>query len=388
MITPEKGGGFPMAKTAVWVSWREKRNRWEVGFRWEKQTKQYYSWTFQGTRWVFTKENKHIAEEYAAHIRSLMRPNMQGVVTFDPGQLTGQRKSAYAFERYVTIVLKDYDRQVQAGDRKKDYVDHLKRYNRMYWEPAFKGTDIREINPAMLKEFYFSMAEKGLSKKYRQNIMDPLKMVIRQVCEEARIQPPKFPDYKEKKNERKIPKWVSEDAQDVILDNTPEIHKPIVRLIGYHGLRLYEARTMLWSDMDLEHGVANIRTAKGGVPRTLKLDPAVIADIKRVPRCLKHRYVYHWNTKPYAKTTLWKIIRTALNKSGYEHITPSQFGRHSHATHILKRGGSTRLVQDILGHSDIRTSERYAHTDVSDQEAVQRIASTSQAKIRVVNKDK
>ena len=44
-------------------------------------------------------------------------------------------------------VFKDYDRQVMAGDRKTEYVDHLKRYNRLYWEPAFKGTDIREINP-------------------------------------------------------------------------------------------------------------------------------------------------------------------------------------------------------------------------------------------------
>ena len=368
-----------MAATAVWVSWREKRNRWEVGFKWDDKTKQYYSWTFQGTRWVFTRENKHIAEEYAAHIRSLMRPNTQGIVTFDPGQLTGQRKSVYAFERYVNTAFKDYDRQVQAGDRKKEYVDHLKRYNRLYWQPAFNGMDIREINPAMLKEFYFSMAEKGLSKKYRQNVMDPLKMLIHQVCEESRIQPPKFPDYKEKKHQRKIPKWVSEDTQDIVLDNVPDIHKPIVRIIAYHGLRLYEARTLLWSDMDMEHGVTNIRTAKGGVPRTLKLDPDVLADIKRIPRSLKHKYVFHWNTKPYSKTTLWKVIRRALDKSNLSNVTPYEFGRHSYATHLLQRGASTRLAQDLLGHADIRTTERYTHTDVSDQEMVQRKKPTLEA---------
>ena len=377
-----------MAMQAVWVSWREKRQRWEVGFKWEGKTKQYFSWTFQGRRFSFTKENKHIADEYAAHIRSLMRPNVQGVVTFDPGQLTGQRKSDYAFERYVSTVFKNYDNQVRAGDRKKEYVDHLKRYHRLYWQPAFKGTDIREMNPAMISGFYFGLAEKGLGKKYRQNIMDPLKMLINKVCEECRIQPPKFPDYKEKKRDRTIPKWVSENAQDSVLDNTPDIHKPIVRVIAYHGVRLYEARTMLWTDLDMEHGVANVRTAKGGVPRVLKLDPAVISDIRGIPRCLKHQFVFHWNTKPYTKTTLWKIIRSALDKSGYENVTPSQFGRHSHATHILQRGGSTRLVQDMLGHADIRTSERYTHTDVSDQEAVQRRSTFSQPDIRVVNTDK
>lgn len=361
-----------MSNTTVWVSWRERNQRWEVGFKWQGKVKQYYSWTYQGSKFSFTKQNKHIADEYASHIRSQMRPNMQGIVTFDPGQLTGQRKSAYAFERYIATAFKDYDRQVQAGDRKKEYVDHLKRYHRLYWQPAFKGTDIREINPAMIKEFYFSLAEKGLSKKYRQNVMDPLKMFIGQVCEECRIQPPKFPDYKEKKNERKTPKWVSEDSQDIVLDNTPDIHKPITRVIAYHGLRLYEARTLLWSDMNMENGTVNVRTAKGGVHRTIKLDPQIISDIRSIPRCLKHQHVFHWNTKPYAKTTLWKIIRRALDASGFEHVTPSQFGRHSCATHLLQRGASTRLVQDVLGHADIRTTERYTHTDVSDQEAFQR----------------
>lgn len=361
-----------MSKTKVWVSWREKRKRWEVGFKWEGKTKQYYSWTLNGVKLSFTLQNREVADEFSAHIRSLMRPNAQGIVTFDPGQLTGQRKSAYAFERYVKTAFKDYDRQVMAGDRKKEYVDHLKRYHRLYWQPAFKGTDIREINPVLLKEFYFSMAEKGLSKKYRQNVMDPLKMLITQVCDECRIQPPKFPKYKEKKKERKIPKWVSENSQDIVIDNTPDDHKPIVRIIAYHGVRPYEARTLLWSDLDMERETATVRTAKDGVPRTLKLDPLVIADIKSIPRCLKHQYVYHWSTKPYAKTTLWKIIRRALDASGFQHVTPYEFGRHSCATHLLQRGASTRLVQDMLGHADIRTTERYTHTDVNDQEAVQR----------------
>ena len=104
-----------------------------------------------------------------------------------------------------------------------------------------------------------------------------------------------------KKNERKIPKWVSGNTQDTVLDNTPDIHKPIVRLIAYHGLRLYEARTLLWSDLNMENGTANVRTAKGGVPKTLKLEPDVIADIKSIPRCLKHQFVFHWKTKPYSK---------------------------------------------------------------------------------------
>ena len=361
-----------MATHTVWVSWREKRKRWEVGFKWEGKTKQYYSWVFNGQRFVFTQENRHIADEYAAHIRSLMRPNIQGIITFDPGQLTGQRRSAFAFERYIQAFLDDYDQRVLSGDSAEGTVTHFKGYNRLYWQPAFKGTDVREINAAMIREFYYSLGKKGLSKKYKECIMKPLKRIILQACEDSMITPPKFPDFKEKKNEQKPVSWVSEDAQDRVINRIAPIHRGIVRICAYHGIRQVEARLLQWTDIDLEMEIMTVRTVKGGVPRYIKLDPLVVADIKLVPRAFNHNHVFHWKGAPYKNHQLWRIIRKALDAEGFEHVRPHAFSRHSHATHLLQRGGSSRLAMEILGHSNIQTTERYLHTVMADQEAVQR----------------
>ena len=73
--------------TSVWVTWREKRKRWEVGFWWEKHQYTFYSWVFQGQKFSFTKENWFVADEFASHIRAKMRPNEDGFCTFEPGQL-------------------------------------------------------------------------------------------------------------------------------------------------------------------------------------------------------------------------------------------------------------------------------------------------------------
>ncbi len=234
---------------------------------------------------------------------------------------------------------------------------------------------ILEINTLTLKDLYFWLAEKGLSKKHRQNIMDALHQIMKQAFEETRLPLPKFPDYKEKKHERSIPDFISKEDQDLVIENTPSIHRPIVRMIAYHGLRQYEARNLKIADFTDDRTV-NVETAKCGPPRRILLDPLVIKDLKSIPRCLFHQFLFHHNGKPYAKTTLWKIIRKALNETGLNHITPSEFGRHSHATHILQRGGSTRMAQEILGHADIRTTERYTHVLVDDQATVSRIASS------------
>jgi len=98
----------------------------------------------------------------------------------------------------------------------------------------------------------------------------------------------------------------------------------------------------------------------------------VLDAIMGIPRTLAHRYVFHHAGRPYAKTTLWKIIRKALDAAGFKDVTPKDASRHSAASQLLRRGASTRLAQTVLGHADIRTTERYTHVLVEDQAGVRR----------------
>jgi len=72
------------------------------------------------------------------------------------------------------------------------------------------------------------------------------------------------------------------------------------------------------------------------------------------------------------KSTVEKLLLFGSGFTGLKDVAPKDASRHSAATHILQRGGSTRLVQQILGHADIRTSELYTHCLVKDQEKVKR----------------
>jgi len=358
-------------KKSVWVTWKEARQRWEVGFWWEGKQKKYYSWEFQGQKWIFTKQRKEIAEEFASHIRSLMRPK-NGICTFDPDQLkTGRKGSFYTFCKFAEIWLQKYTQSVETGDISKEYVEHLHRYNRLYWQPGLANWDIREIAGPVIDDFYLKLCRKPIGKKHVQNIMDGLHKLMNDAVKGVRgLEMPEFPKYKVKKKQTERGTWLKEGQQDLVLSFVPDIHKPIVTTGLYHGLRMSEIRDIRRKHLITESGrlALDVKTRKGGPDRVIVLDPKVARLIRSIPPTLKHDFLFHHHGIPYSKTTHWKIIRNALDKAGYPDITPNQAMRHSCASQLWQRGASAPEVQYMMGHSSITTTMIYSHVDPKQQE--------------------
>jgi integrase len=265
--------------------------------------------------------------------------------------------------------IREQESRVRTDDLVPGYIAALKNYNNNHWLPALGDLDLREINEIVVKELYISCAEKGLSKNYLTAIMGRLRQMLKQAAKEVPgMIIPEFPEIKKKSRDEV--KWLDIEGQDKVLGHIPRIHKSIVTFLFMEGTRMGEARALKWDAVDLQKGLITIKRTfsgnrlrertKDGKDRVITPHDETLRMLRSIPRAINH-FVFVYKGKPYSKSTLHYIIRKALDKAGYHNIAPKDASRHSVASQWIEDGAPTRVVQEMLGHSDIRTTQRYTH---------------------------
>ncbi|WP_370263385.1 site-specific tyrosine recombinase XerD [Limnobacter sp.] len=173
----------------------------------------------------------------------------------------------------------------------------------------------------------------------------------------------------------RIPKSIAED-QVIALLEAPDLNtsagirdRAMLELMYASGLRVSELVSMPLRAVDLQAGAVKV-TGKGNKERLVPMgEPArqAIALYQQQARAdlLKgqqneHLFVTHFG-KPMTRQAFWKNIkRYALKVGIHTHISPHVL-RHAFATHLLNHGADLRVVQLLLGHANIVTTQIYTH---------------------------
>ena len=131
-------------------------------------------------------------------------------------------------------------------------------------------------------------------------------------------------------------------------------------------MRVSEVVGLRREDMNLESAFLKCR-GKGGKERIVPLGQAAIDSLKFYLAKLRARlpaseFVFvNSSGKSLTRQRIWQLIRKYAREARIQKkITPHTF-RHSFATHLLERGADLRIVQELLGHADISTTQIYTH---------------------------
>lgn len=145
----------------------------------------------------------------------------------------------------------------------------------------------------------------------------------------------------------------------------------IIKVLYSSGLRLSECVNLKVNDLELDNGHGWVRGGKGGKDRMFKLSDFIVRDIRT--HLKHHSGVYLFSKdKPLTSRNVQKILRRAAVKANItKPVTPHKL-RHSFATHLLEAGTDIRIIQKLLGHSRLETTQIY--TEVS-QEQLQKVRS-------------
>jgi integrase/recombinase XerD len=179
------------------------------------------------------------------------------------------------------------------------------------------------------------------------------------------------------KPERGLPKTLSRQQVQRLLDSPdPETSlgrrdRAILELLYASGLRASELCALRLKDFSRENGVVRV-FGKGSKERVVPVGAfardAIGAYLQEVRPTLVRsiaaaddRLFLSHSGKPLERIALWQIVRRHATRVG---ISPHTL-RHCFATHLLGGGADLRVVQEMLGHSDVGTTQIYTHVDSS-----------------------
>jgi len=207
------------------------------------------------------------------------------------------------------------------------------------------------------------------------------------------------------KRPRKVPVVLGREEVRAVLAELDGVYRLVGLLLYGSGLRLIEALTLRIKDLDLDRGKVTVRSGKGQKDRVTVLPKAAIAplrellvDVRRrheaavargfggveIPQALGRKYKgaeheWAWQYVFPAKAPsvdprsgvrrrhhllpdrMSRQFKAAVRRAGIHKAATCHTLRHSFATHLLEAGENIRVVQQLMGHRDVTTTQIYTH---------------------------
>lgn len=151
--------------------------------------------------------------------------------------------------------------------------------------------------------------------------------------------------------------------------------KALLELMYAAGLRASEVGTLKVNDFNETLGIVSV-IGKGNKQRIVPIGVPAITAVKAYMEQLRpsltrfpdrrdqYRLLLSHTGRPLERVAVWHIVRKYAAAAGIRGVHPHLL-RHSFATHLVAGGADLRVIQELLGHSDIGTTQIYTHVDRS-----------------------
>lgn len=165
------------------------------------------------------------------------------------------------------------------------------------------------------------------------------------------------------KVEKKLPVYLTKEEIIRLIDHAGSRKtKLIIQFLYSTGLRVSELCNLKISDLEISNGIGWVRKGKGSKDRLFPLSDKLIQELESFGLSeLSQTYIFQGKNKPLTPRNIQKVISKAgksakINKQVTPHVL-----RHSYATHLLDAGTDVRIIQELLGHADLSTTQIYTH---------------------------
>ena len=220
------------------------------------------------------------------------------------------------------------------------------------------------LNAVHIKRYmeYLAIEEK-LSENTLNSRLNAIKFYYENILEQDKI----FWQIPRAKRPMLLPKVLSEAELKRMFASVKNLkHKAILFTAYSAGLRVSEVVKLRLQDIDSERMQIFIERAKGKKDRMVNLSILLLDILRQYIKLQQPKPTYYLfgddhNKGPYSERSAQLVFQRAKYMAGIKKEVGFHSLRHSFATHLLEKGIDVKYIKDILGHFDIRTTERYLH---------------------------
>jgi integrase/recombinase XerD len=287
-----------------------------------------------------------------------------------PSIKTSQVKIAYNISTANVLQLQEF---IEMLKLKAYSSSTIKTYRNEFLQllQLLKDKDVQSLDAAKLKRYMcFAMEKQGISENTAHSRLNALKFYYEQVLGREKF----FLEIPRPKKPQLLPKLLNENEIRRLFNALiNKKHKAMLFTAYSAGLRVSEIVNLKIADIDSTRMQIFIARAKGKKDRYVNLSP-VLLDILRkyiqVYKPIPRIYLFEsdQSLQAYPTRTVQQIFSNAKKKAGIKKEVGIHSLRHSFATHLLDKGTGIEYIKELLGHFDIKTTERYLH--VSKQQLV------------------
>ena len=252
------------------------------------------------------------------------------------------------------------------------------------WAEKRQLADSRGVTLTHLQEFLAERKRAGLAASSIKLEVVALKIFFRWLAARTRIPHDIAEVLPLPRLERYLPETLNAELVTRLLDAVDTTtplglrDRAMLELLYASGLRASELTGARLENLDLDSRFIRV-TGKGGktrlVPVGTKACDSIRAWLERgrpglvSKRTGSHVFLSH-HGKSITTTRLWQIVKSVARRAGIDTRVYPHLLRHSFATHLLGGGADLRVIQELLGHADIATTQIYTHVEHGRLKAV------------------
>lgn len=253
------------------------------------------------------------------------------------------------------------------------YAADLKKFTEFL---TLSNFNLNKISRSDIESFILQLKAKGLKPTSIYRIIAAIKSFYKYLVTHGHLDNNPVKIVKFPKLWEKIPEVLSISEVSSLLENTKTDtvysmrDKAILELLYATGMRVSEVTDLKVNDIDLDLGIVRCY-GKGQKERILPLGKKVCYALSKYLESSRNllgkknkisdSLFLNKSGKKLSRQSIWKIIKKYIRKAGIKKEVSPHTLRHSFATHLLERGADLRIVQELLGHSDISTTQIYTH---------------------------